>query len=81
MGSFNSAPKINNTDSQDDSLDIPNGLSTSELLQHVKHLRGVHQPPLLSRFFLKPLSSMSTQLVPADITDGLRCLNLDAVSR
>ncbi|XP_073838733.1 NADP/NADPH phosphatase nocturnin isoform X4 [Musca autumnalis] len=77
MGSFNSAPKINNVDSQDDGLDVPKGLSTSELLQHVKHLRGINQPPLLSRYFLKPLSS----IISSDITDGLRCLKLNSVSR
>ncbi|XP_061394947.1 nocturnin [Musca vetustissima] len=77
MGSFNSAPKINNVDSQDDGLDIPKGLSTSELLQHVKHLRGLNQPPLLSRYFLKPMSS----IISSDLTDGLRCLKLNSVSR
>ncbi|XP_065359369.1 nocturnin isoform X2 [Calliphora vicina] len=81
MGSFNSAPKINNSDCQDDSLQIPKGLSTPELLQHCKHLRGEHQPPLLTRFFLKPLSTLSAQMVSSDITDGLRCLKLDTVSR
>ncbi|XP_058982019.1 nocturnin isoform X1 [Musca domestica] len=77
MGSFNSAPKINNVDSQDDGLDIPKGLTTSELLQHVKHLRGLNQPPLLSRYFLKPVSS----IISSDLTDGLRCLKLNSVSR
>ncbi|XP_013114219.1 nocturnin isoform X2 [Stomoxys calcitrans] len=77
MGSFNSAPKINNTDSQDDGLDIPKGLSTPELLQHVKQLRGESQPPLLSRYFLKPMNSVISQ----DLTDGLRCLKLNSVSR
>lgn len=77
MGSFNSAPKINNVDSQDDGLDIPKGLTTSELLQHVKHLRGLNQPPLLSRYFLKPVSSS----ISSDLTDGLRCLKLNSVSR
>lgn len=81
MGSFNSAPKINNSDSQDDSLEIPKGLSTPELLQHCKHLRGENQPPLLTRFFLKPLTTLSSQMVSSDVTDGLRCLKLDAVSR
>ncbi|XP_036337943.1 nocturnin-like isoform X3 [Rhagoletis pomonella] len=74
MGSFNSAPKINNVDSQDDSLEIPKGLSTTELLQHVKHLRGVHQPQLLTRYFVKPSLS-------ADVTDGMRSLKLNSVAR
>lgn len=81
MGSFNSAPKINNSDSQDDSLEVPKGLSTSELLQHCKHLRGENQPPLLTRFFLKPLSTLTAQTVSSDITDGFRCLKLDTISR
>ncbi|XP_067644369.1 nocturnin isoform X2 [Eurosta solidaginis] len=74
MGSFNSAPKINNVDSQDDSLEIPKGLNTTELLQHVKHLRGIHQPQLLTRYFVKP--SLAN-----DVTDGMRSLKLDTVSR
>ncbi|XP_016993514.2 nocturnin isoform X1 [Drosophila takahashii] len=77
MGSFNSAPKINNVDSQDDGLELPTGLSTSALLQHVQQLRGggIEQPSLLTRGFLKPL------LVDEDVADGLRCLQLNSVSR
>ncbi|XP_003736916.2 nocturnin isoform X1 [Drosophila pseudoobscura] len=78
MGSFNSAPKINNVDSQDDGLELPKGLlSTSALLQHVQQSRGmgIEQPSLLSRCFLKPL------LMDEDVTDGLRCLQLNSVSR
>nr|XP_014094314.1 nocturnin isoform X1 [Bactrocera oleae] len=70
MGSFNSAPKINNVDSQDDSLEIPKGLNTTELLKHVKHLRGIHQPQLLSRYFIKPS-------LTSDVTDGMRSLKLN----
>ncbi|XP_017113812.1 nocturnin isoform X2 [Drosophila elegans] len=77
MGSFNSAPKINNVDSQDDGLEFPTGLSTSALLQHVQQLRGggIEQPSLLTRGFLKPL------LRDDDVADGLRCLQLNSVSR
>ncbi|XP_017039950.1 nocturnin isoform X2 [Drosophila ficusphila] len=77
MGSFNSAPKINNVDSQDDGLELPTGLSTSALLQHVQKLRGggIEQPSLLTRGFLKPL------LMDGDVADGLRCLQLNSVSR
>jgi len=77
MGSFNSAPKINNVDSQDDGLELPKGLSTSALLEHVQKLRGggIDQPSLLTRSFLKP------SLISEDVTDGLRCLKLNAVSR
>ncbi|XP_018804157.1 PREDICTED: uncharacterized protein LOC108978367 isoform X1 [Bactrocera latifrons] len=74
MGSFNSAPKINNVDSQDDSLEIPKGLNTTELLKHVKHLRGIHQPQLLSRYFIKPS-------LTSDVTDGLRSLKLNTVAK
>ncbi|XP_016985046.1 nocturnin isoform X8 [Drosophila rhopaloa] len=77
MGSFNSAPKINNVDSQDDGLELPTGLSTFALLQHVQQLRGggIEQPSLLTRGFLKPL------LVHEDVADGLRCLQLNSLSR
>ncbi|XP_020714552.1 nocturnin isoform X2 [Ceratitis capitata] len=74
MGSFNSAPKINNVDSQDDSLEIPKGLNVTELLKHVKHLRGIDRPQLLTRYFVKP--SLTT-----DVTDGLRSLKLSAVAK
>ncbi|XP_030571717.1 nocturnin isoform X2 [Drosophila novamexicana] len=77
MGSFNSAPKINNVDSQDDGLELPKGLSTAALLEHVQQLRGggIDQPSLLSRCFLKPLP------LSEDVTDGMRCLKLNSVSR
>ncbi|XP_070137681.1 nocturnin isoform X2 [Drosophila bipectinata] len=77
MGSFNSAPKINNVDSQDDDLELPEGLSTSALLQHVHKLWGgrIEQTSLLTRQFLKPL------LVDEDFTDGLRGLKLNSISR
>ncbi|KAL7730654.1 hypothetical protein ACLKA6_003431 [Drosophila palustris] len=77
MGSFNSAPKINNVDSQDDGLELPKGLSTVALLEHVQQLRGggIDQPSLLTRSFLNP------SLIGGDVSDGLRSLNLNAVSR
>ncbi|XP_064551476.1 nocturnin isoform X3 [Drosophila montana] len=77
MGSFNSAPKINNVDSQDDGLELPKGLNTAALLEHVQQLRGggIDQPSLLSRCFLKP------SLLSEDVTDGMRCLKLNSVSR
>ncbi|XP_060647249.1 nocturnin isoform X1 [Drosophila nasuta] len=77
MGSFNSAPKINNMDSQDDGLELPKGLTTNALLDHVHQLRGngIDRPSLLTRSFLKPA------LISEDVTDGLRCLKLNAVSR
>uniref|UniRef100_A0A1B0AHZ9 Nocturnin n=1 Tax=Glossina pallidipes TaxID=7398 RepID=A0A1B0AHZ9_GLOPL len=54
MGSFNLASKIANVDSQDDGLKLPTDLNIEKLLQHIKQLRGDHQPPLLKRYFLKP---------------------------
>lgn len=77
MGSFNSAPKINNADTQDDSLCIPDGLSTTDLVQHCRLMRGENRPPLLSRSFLKPTKG----LVTTDITDGVRVLQLNSVSK
>ncbi|XP_046866568.1 nocturnin isoform X2 [Drosophila willistoni] len=80
MGSFNSAPKINNVDSQDDGLELPKGLSTPALLQHVQQLRGggLEQPSLLNRYFVK---STVPDDDDEDVTDGLRCLKLNSVSR
>ncbi|KAG4071499.1 hypothetical protein HA402_011653 [Bradysia odoriphaga] len=71
MGSFNSAPKINNADTQDDFIDIPVGLTSTDLVHHCIRMRGDNRPPLLKRNFLKPL----------DITDGVRVLQLNSVSK
>jgi hypothetical protein len=73
MGSFNSAPKINNADTQDDFIDIPVGLTSSDLVHHCSRMRGDNMPPLLTRNFLKPIGS--------DITDGVRVLQLNSVSK
>ncbi|KAJ6640810.1 Nocturnin [Pseudolycoriella hygida] len=73
MGSFNSAPKINNADTQDDFVDIPAGLSSSDLVHHCMRMRGDNLPPLLTRSFLKPIGN--------DITDGVRVLQLNSVSK
>lgn len=78
MGSFNSAPKINNPDCQDDAVQIPNGLSIADFIYHCKMMRGENRPQLLTRSFLK------NPLVPnltSDVTDGMRVLNLDTVSQ
>lgn len=71
MGSFNSAPKINNADTQDDFEDVPVGLTSTDLVHHCIRMRGDNRPPLLNRSFLKPL----------DITDGIRVLQLNSVSK
>lgn len=73
MGSFNSAPKINNADTQDDYVDIPVGLTPPDLVHHCMRMRGDNRPPLLKRSFLKPLGN--------DITDGVRVLQLHSVSK
>lgn len=80
MGSFNSAPKINNPDSQDDSIEVPHGLSTTGLMQYCRMMRGENRPPLLNRQFLKPVENKEAVL-SSDITAGLRVLKLNAVSK
>lgn len=77
MGSFNSAPKINNADTQDDCLDIPVGLSTSDLVHHCMRMRGDNLPPLLKRHFLKPFDGS----IGNHITEGVRVLQLNSVSK
>ncbi|GAB0090000.1 Nocturnin [Sergentomyia squamirostris] len=78
MGSFNSSPKFNNEDNQDDDIEIPSGLSTNDLVHHCRIMRGDQRPPLLSRYFLNPTDRCFTN---QDITNGMRVLNLDAVSK
>lgn len=78
MGSFNSAPKINNIDSQDDDVEIPNGLETAtDLVNHCKLMRGDNRPELLQRSFFKPINDPSL----CDVTDGLRYLHLNSISK
>lgn len=78
MGSFNSAPKIINIDSQDDEVEVPNGLETrTDLVNHCKLMRGNDRPELLQRSFFKPVNDLS----PNDVTEGFRYLNLNSVSK
>lgn len=77
MGSFNSAQKIDNCDSQDDHIEIPNGLTPADLVRHCQVMRGERWPQLISRQFLKPINGLSRN----DLTDGMRVLNLDNVSK
>ena len=79
MGSFNSAPKIHNVDSQDDDLKVPQGYPPKDLIQYFKSQQGSSPSKLLSRYFLKPTSNSS--LYSEDITDGLRVLKLNSISR
>lgn len=83
MGSFNSAPKINNADTQDDCIEIPNGLSTTGLLHHCTEMRGQDRPQLLPRQFLKPMfdNAGSIDGMPNDLTDGMKVLHLNSVSQ
>lgn len=78
MGSFNSAPKINNVDSQDDAIQVPTGLSIQDFVYHCKMMRGENRPQLLTRSFLK---APTVPNLAADVTDGMRFLNLDSVSK
>lgn len=78
MGSFNSAPKIHNIDSQDEKLEPPKGLSVDELVHHCKVMRGENRSALVSRHFLKPIAN---NLISNDITDGLRVLKLHSMSK
>lgn len=78
MGSFNSSPKIYNVDSQDDDLKVPQGYHTSELLHHFKNLQGGNSFRILERCFLRQARS---PIIAEDITDGLRVLRIDSISR
>lgn len=82
MGSFNSAPKILNADTQDNELTCPpHGLNHHGLVQHCRLMRGEHLPPLLSRAFLRPPASLRPLAAQDDVTDGLRVLQLNTVSK
>lgn len=82
MGSFNSAPKILNADTQDNELTCPpHGLNHHGLVQHCRLMRGEHLPPLLSRAFLRPFAGLRSPPAHDDVTDGLRVLQLNTVSK
>lgn len=61
MGSFNSMPKINNIDSQDDDLKLPLDVNLNELLKHL-HANGLEEsknpPTLLQRQFMLATSPL-----------------------
>lgn len=78
MGSFNSSPKIYNIDSQDDDLKIPQGYPAEDLLKHLKSMKADNESNILKRYFLKPLVSPR---ISEEITDGLRVLRLNSISR
>lgn len=78
MGSFNSSPKIYNADSQDDDLKVPQGYQANELILHFKSLHGENTSRILERCFFRPIKPT---IISEDITDGLRVLRLDSISR
>lgn len=78
MGSFNSAPKILNSDSQDDNIVIPAGMrSCSDVVDHCKAMRGDRLPQLLKRSFFKPIEEQKS----SELAAGLRRLDLNNVSK
>lgn len=78
MGSFNSAPKILNSDSQDDNIVIPAGMrSCSDVVDHCKAMRGERLPQLLKRSFFKPIEEQRS----SELAAGLRRLDLNNVSK
>lgn len=72
MGSFNSAPKVNNTDSQDDDVRVPNFTTQYELIQYCQKMRGGNLPQLIQRQFFNESSNSFS-----DITDNISTLKLD----
>lgn len=81
MGSFNSAPKIQNADTQDDCVEVPNHVASSnELVDHCRFMRGEMMPDLLPRSFYNA-NRRATTVGGGDVTDGLRMLELNAVSK
>lgn len=76
MGSFNSAPKIHNSDTQDDTFEVPQGLSSEELLQHYQKMLGdKNRLNLLKRQFLRHISD-ETAIASKDISKHLQTLEL-----
>lgn len=93
MGSFNSMPKINNIDSQDDGLNLPLGMNLVQLLEYLHANGNQNAPPpnLLPRSFYRKQSaalngceSMFNQYFKAplqaasDVADRISDLHLDS---
>ncbi|PNF20554.1 Nocturnin [Cryptotermes secundus] len=74
MGSFTSAPKILNEDTQDGDVDLPPRMSRDELMQHCHQQLG-NLPPLVKRSFRR-LQGQS-----GDTPDGVRVLQWNVLSR
>lgn len=77
MGSFTSAPQIKNVDYQDDQLQISEGMSIPDLIEYCRIMRGEDRPQLVKRKFLRP----DERTGQPDLTDGVRMLKLDAISK
>ncbi|KDR21508.1 nocturnin isoform X2 [Zootermopsis nevadensis] len=74
MGSFTSAPKILNEDTQDADVVLPTSLSRDELLQHC-HQQLENLPSLVKRSFRRLVQQFG------DTADGLRVLQWNVLSR
>ncbi|XP_069701047.1 nocturnin isoform X3 [Periplaneta americana] len=74
MGSFTSAPKILNEDTQDADVELPERMSRDELLQHC-HQQLLNYPSLVKRCFRR----LSQQF--GDTASGLRVLQWNVLSR
>jgi hypothetical protein len=74
MGSFTSAPKILNEDTQDADVELPARMSRDELLQHC-HQQLENLPALVKRSFRRLRQQVD------DNSDGLRVLKWNVLSR
>ncbi|KAL5289751.1 CCRN4L family protein [Megaselia abdita] len=74
MGSFNSSPKINNFDSQDGNIMVPQGYNSKKLLHHIKFLQGEHGSRVLERCFLRQTSPVISE----GLSDDFRMLELNS---
>ncbi|XP_055635903.1 nocturnin isoform X2 [Toxorhynchites rutilus septentrionalis] len=77
MGSFTSAPQINNVDYQDDQLEISAGMSIPDLIEYCRIMRGENRPALVNRHFLRS----DDRAAQTNLTDGFRMLKLDEISK
>jgi hypothetical protein len=74
MGSFTSAPKILNEDTQDGDVELPRRMSREELLQHCHQQLGT-LPALVKRRFKRLQAPFDSA------PDGVRVLQWNVLSR
>jgi hypothetical protein len=74
MGSFTSAPKILNEDTQDADVELPSHMSRDELLQHC-HQQLENLPALVKRSFRRLRPQFG------DTSEGVRVLQWNVLSR